>query len=123
MKQNHYFCAIYSQKLIFTLKLSKSPSECSSKEEIRQHIDLIDREIITLFGLRFKYVREIVKYKNDVESVIAQDRKNQVIKARGEWAEEHGLDKETFEQIYRFLVDHNIGKELEILEKSKQVEE
>lgn len=105
------------------MKLSKSPSECSSKEEIRQHIDLIDREIITLFGLRFKYVREIVKYKNDVESVIAQDRKNQVIKARGEWAEEHGLDKETFEQIYRFLVDHNIGKELEILEKSKQVEE
>ena len=123
MKQNHYFCAKYLQKPVFTLKLSKSPSDCSSKEEIRQHIDLIDREIITLFGLRFKYVCEIVKYKNDVESVIAQDRKNQVIKARGEWAEEHGLDKETFEQIYRFLVDHNIGKELEILEKSKQVEE
>lgn len=123
MKQNHYFCAIYPQNLILTLKLSKSPSECSSKEEIRQHIDLIDREIITLFGVRFKYVSEIVKYKNDVESVIAQDRKNQVIKSRGEWAEEHGLDKETFEKIYRHLVNHNIGKELEILEKNKQAEE
>lgn len=95
----------------------KSPAECTSKEEIRQQIDELDKEIIKLFGLRFHYVSEIVKYKNDVESVIAQDRKNQVIKARGEWAEAHGLDKATFEQIYRFLVDHNIGKELEILGK------
>jgi len=44
-----------------------------------------------------------------------------VIKVRGQWAENQGLDKDTFEQIYRFLVDHNIGKELEILERSKQV--
>ena len=99
------------------LKPAKSPSECISKDEIRQQIDLIDYEIIALFAKRFEYVREIVKYKNDVESVIAEDRKNHVIKARGEWAAEHGLDKEIFEQIYRFLVDHNIGKELEILEK------
>ena len=120
MKQNHYFCAIYLQNPVLALNLSKSPSECSSKEEIRHQIDLIDKEIIALFGLRFKYVNEIVKYKNDVESVIAQDRKNHVIKARGEWAVEHGLDKETFEQIYRFLVEHNIGKELEILEKRPQ---
>lgn len=102
------------------MKLQKSPSECCSKEEIRQQIDLIDKEIIKLFGLRFKYVSEIVKYKNNVESVVAEDRKNHVIKARGEWAEEHGLDKATFEQIYRFLVDHNIGKELEILENRPQ---
>ncbi len=99
------------------MNLSKSPSECNCKDEIRLQIDEIDKEIIKLFGLRFRYVNEIVKYKNNIESVVAQDRKDHVIKARGEWAEEHGLDKETFEQIYRFLVDHNIGKELEILEK------
>lgn len=103
------------------MKLLKSPLECKDKIEIRLHIDEIDKEIIKLFALRFRYVIEIVKFKNDVESVVALDRKNHVIKARGEWAEEHGLDKETFEQIYRFLVDHNIGKELEILQTSKQV--
>jgi len=101
------------------LELTKSPSECKSKEEIRTQIDRIDEEIISLFGLRFQYVSEIVKYKTNAESVVAQDRKDQVIKQRGEWAEKHGLDKETFEQIYRFLVDHNIGKELEILKKKK----
>jgi chorismate mutase len=101
------------------LELTKSPSECKSKEEIRTQIDRIDEEIISLFGLRFQYVSEIVKYKTNAESVVAQDRKDQVIKQRGEWAEKYGLDKETFEQIYRFLVDHNIGKELEILKKKK----
>jgi len=99
------------------LKPAKTPSECTGKEEIREQIDSIDQEIIALFGLRFQYVNEIVKYKNDVESVIAQHRKDHVIKVRGEWAEKHGLDRDTFEQIYRFLVDHNIGKELEILGK------
>jgi isochorismate pyruvate lyase len=109
--------SLKQNQIYHNVKLAKSPSECTCKEEIRQQIDIIDKEIIALFAQRFQYVSEIVKYKNDVESVVAEDRKNHVIKARGEWAEEHGLDKQTFEQIYRFLVDHNIGKELEILEK------
>ena len=99
------------------LNPEKNPSECTCKEDIREQIDRIDREIIALFGLRFQYVSEIVKYKTDVESVVAQHRKDHVIRVRGEWAEKHGLDKDTFEQIYRFLVDHNIGKELEMMEK------
>ena len=99
------------------MKLAKNPSECTSREEIREQIDRIDQEIIALFGLRFQYVSEIVKFKTDVQSVVALDRKDHVIKVRGEWAEKHGLDRNTFEQIYRFLVDHNIGKELEILER------
>ena len=97
------------------MNTTKNPSECKNKDEIRDQIDIIDKEIISLFAKRFEYVSEIVKYKMDTESVIAQERKNHVIEMRGKWAEEFGLDKETFEQIYRFLVDHNIGKELEIL--------
>lgn len=98
------------------LELTQSPAECGSKEEVRSQIDLIDQEIIRLFGLRFQYVSNIVKFKTDPESVVAQERKNEVIRLRGEWAKEQGLDKKTFEEIYRFLIDHNIGKELEILQ-------
>jgi len=102
------------------VKLAKTPSECANKDEIRAQIDLIDKKIISLFALRFAYVEEIVKFKTDAQSVVAQERKDAVIKERGAWAEEHGLDKNAFEQIYRFLVDHNISKELEILQKSKE---
>lgn len=96
---------------------TKKPCDCCSKEEIRQQIDAIDQEILSLFALRFDYVSEIVKYKNNVESVVAQERKNEVIHLRGKWAEELGLDKSTFECIFECLINHNINKELEMLEK------
>ncbi len=95
------------------------PNECSNKEEIRYQIDSIDKEIISLFALRFQYVSEIVKYKHDAESVVANDRKQEVIELRGQWAEELGLDKATFQRIFECLINHNINKELEILEKRK----
>ncbi len=94
---------------------TKLPCDCKNKEEIRTQIDMIDKEIIKLFATRAEYVEEIVKYKNDEESVIAQERKDEVIRLRGEWANEKGLNKTTFEQIYRLLVDNNIHRELEIL--------
>jgi isochorismate pyruvate lyase len=106
-----------SNKVLNDVELEKKPAECLSKEEIRAHIDQLDKEIIHLFSLRFQYVKEIVKFKADAESVVAQDRKDQVIEIRGKWAEEVGLDSDTFQQIYRFLIDHNISKELEILQR------
>jgi len=91
------------------------PCHCRNKEEIRAQIDVIDKEIIQLFAARAQYVEEIVKYKNDEESVIAQERKDEVIRLRGEWAAQKGLNRTTFEQMYRLLVDNNINRELEIL--------
>lgn len=94
---------------------TKLPIDCINKEEIRTQIDLIDKEIIKLFALRAEYVEEIVKYKNDEKSVIAQERKDEVIQLRGEWAAQKGLNRLTFEQLYRLLIDNNINRELEIL--------
>lgn len=96
---------------------SKLATHCVSKEEIRQQIDVIDMEILKLFAMRFEYVSEIVKFKDDVESVVAQDRRSEVIELRGKWADELGLDRETFKRIFQCLIDSNIRKELEILDK------
>ena len=94
----------------------KQPSECTSIEEVRQAIDSIDREIVTLMGKRALYVEEVVKYKKaDRESIIAQKRKDEVIQARREWAKEHNLDPDVIETIYRTLVDYFINKELKIM--------
>jgi isochorismate pyruvate lyase len=98
--------------------LEINPCDCKSKEEIREQIDKIDQALIRLFARRFQYVKEIVKYKEKTaEAIVAQDRKNFVIEQRACWAEEQGLDKEAYASIFRFLVEHNISKELEILNK------
>jgi isochorismate pyruvate lyase len=101
------------------VKLTKSPSECTGIEEIRNQIDLIDQEIIRLFAKRSDYVHGIVKYKTDEESVIAIERKNLVIKQRTEWAYSAGLDKQTFEAIYTLLLQQNISEELLLLQQYK----
>lgn len=101
------------------LKTVKSPHECGNKEEIRDEIDRIDHEIIDLFALRFEYVKAIVKFKTDKESVVAQERKDRVIIQRALWAKEAGLDESAFRQIFQTLIDSNIKKELDILENNR----
>lgn len=104
--------------MIFPLKpngMRKKPESCISIDEIRDAIDSLDYEIISLFAERFRYVKEIVKFKHDEVGIIAEERKEQVINQRINWAEESGLDPEVFETIYRTLINSNIKKELELL--------
>lgn len=103
------------------MELFIKPADCTSKEEIRAQIDQTDRAIIELFARRYHYVQEIVKFKEpDIESIIAQDRKEEVIRLRGEWAEQVGLCKKTFEHIFEYLIEHNIVKEMQIMEHLKK---
>jgi isochorismate pyruvate lyase len=97
----------------------KDPKECQSLEEVRNEIDKIDEFIISLFTERHKYVEEIVRFKHDKDSVIAQERKDQVILQRKNWAAKNGLNADTFEKMYRLLVDSNIQHELELLKSKK----
>jgi isochorismate pyruvate lyase len=98
----------------------KKPEDCRSLEEVRNQIDKIDEYIISLFSERHKYVEEIVRFKHDKDAIIAQERKDQVILQRKNWAAEKGLNANTFEKIYTLLVDSNIQHEMELL-KSKKI--
>lgn len=84
-------------------------------EEIRKGIDEIDYQILQLFSQRYSFVKEIVKFKTDEESVIAETRQKEVIRQRREWAEKLDLNPDLFEEIYRIVLKFNINKELEIL--------
>jgi len=99
----------------------KEPSTCTSIEEIRAQIDLIDKQLIGLFHRRYEFVKEIVKYKEKtVDAVVAQERKDRVIEQRSAWAAELGLDKGFYAQLFRNLVEHNISKELEMIGKNNK---
>ncbi len=94
----------------------KTPSECNNIEDIREAIDMIDRQLIGLLSNRFGYVKEIVKYKkHDKESIIAKDRYDKVLKKRRELAEIHGLNPDVIEDIYKRLIQYFIDEELKII--------
>ena len=97
----------------------KQPEKCTSAEEIRNEIDKIDAQIISLFSRRHRYVEEIVKFKNNPNEIVASDRKEQVIRQRCEWAASQGLNAKTFELIYTLLIETNIQHEMELLSQKK----
>lgn len=97
----------------------KDPGDCHSLEEIRNEIDKIDELIVLLFAERHKYVEAIVRFKNDENAIIAQDRKDAVIQQRRKWAETKGLNADIFEQIYTLLIESNIKHEMKLLKTKK----
>ena len=94
----------------------KLPDECENINDIRTEIDNIDRKIIDLLGKRFKYVKEVVKFKFNKDEIVAQKRYDEVIANRREWAKENNLDPDLVEKIYRSLLNYFIEEEIKLLE-------
>lgn len=96
-----------------------NPKDCRNIEEIRKEIDGIDLQILNLFSQRYAFVKEIVKFKTDEASVVAENRQQEVIEVRRKWAIELGLDPDLFEDMFWLLMKYNVGKELEILRRAQ----
>jgi isochorismate pyruvate lyase len=108
----YIFATLFNEYSIYM----KIPGDCESIDEIRAAIDEIDQEIIRLLGSRYKYVKEIVRFKEPNEkSIIAQERFNKVISSRKAMAEKEGLDPEVIEKIYRDLLNHFISQEMKMI--------
>ena len=98
----------------------KSPKECANIEEVRFGIDTIDNQIIELLATRFEYVKAVVPFKEKTpDAIIAQERRDHVLKERRKMAERHGLNPDTIEEMYKLLIQHFIDEEMKILEQDK----
>lgn len=94
---------------------NKRPSECKNITDVRNEIDNIDRVVVDLLSLRFEYVKEVVKYKdNTPDSIIASDRRKAVLECRRQWAAEKGLNPDVIEDMYNRLIQYFIDEEMKI---------
>ena len=87
------------------------PPDCTNLEEIREGMDAIDREIVSLIAERVWYVREAAKFKASSAGVAAPERVAAVLKTRREWAEAAGVEGEMMETLYRQIVQYCISEE------------
>lgn len=95
---------------------SKHPHECTCIEEVRNEIDSIDKEIISLLATRLSYVKEVVKYKHHTSSGIeADERRRTVIESRKAWAAEAGLNPDVLGAIYDKLIAYFIEEEKKLV--------
>ncbi|HET6590954.1 MAG TPA: chorismate mutase [Candidatus Nitrosocosmicus sp.] len=78
--------------------------DCSSLEEIRYHIDLLDREIVSLLAKRGEYVRQAAKFKENIGSVEDKNRINEIITKVAKYAKEINFDSSIVAQIYAYMI-------------------
>lgn len=90
----------------------KDPDECANIHEVREEIDIIDREVIEALSKRFQYVVAAARFKTSEASVRAPDRFHAMLQQRREWAKESGLNPDVVENLYRDLVNYYIEEEL-----------
>lgn len=90
----------------------KEPCQCINIEDIRESVDTIDKEIISLLSKRAKYVAKASEFKSNKEAVKAEDRVTKMLRKRGEWAKEGGLNEDFVKQLYQDIVSYFISEEL-----------
>jgi isochorismate pyruvate lyase len=90
----------------------KKHDECANIQEVREEIDIIDREVIQALSKRFQYVIAAARFKTSEASVRSFDSFQAMLQQRREWAQASGLNPDVIENIYRDLVNYYIEEEL-----------
>ncbi|MDA7553916.1 chorismate mutase [Gammaproteobacteria bacterium] len=90
-------------------------------KEVREEIDLLDKELVLLLARRQKCIEMAALVKNDKNLIIDKERIEDVITKVSSFGESCGLDKNISEPLWRKLIDLSIEhefKELDLLQNS-----
>ena len=82
--------------------------ECESLDQVRDHIDRIDAQIVPLLLERNHYVMEAAKLKGDVNAARVPARIEDVVQKVRAVAEDRGSNPDIVEAIYRAMIEINI---------------
>ncbi|MDN6864199.1 MULTISPECIES: chorismate mutase [Pseudomonas] len=85
---------------------------CTTLEEVRNNIDRLDQQIVTLLAERGHYVSQAAHFKKDADGVKAPQRVEQVIAKVRNLAEVAGANPQVTEQVYRAMIAAFIQQEL-----------
>lgn len=94
---------------------------CNTLAEVRDHIDAIDNQIITLMAERQQYVHEASRFKANPAQVEAPARVDEVVEKVVVLAKEKGLSPEVAELTYRALIRAFVDYEQRVFAASQSV--
>lgn len=95
--------------------VNKTAEEYTSMDEIRQEIDRIDKQLISLIGDRYTLVKAVTQFKKTPEEIKAQARYDAVLISRAKLAAEYELDPDMIEKMWVIMMDWFIEQEIRII--------
>jgi isochorismate pyruvate lyase len=84
---------------------------CKDMTEVRDAIDALDREIVTLLADRLHFIGEAARIKADRDAVRDVPRVEDVVAKVRAAAAKAGMDPAFIEPLYRDLVERSIAHE------------
>ena len=87
-------------------------ANCQSLEQVRENIDLLDRQIVGLLAERGAYVSQAARFKKDSRAVKAPQRVEQVFANVRGLTSELGANPQVTEDVYRAMIAAFIQQEL-----------
>ena len=95
----------------------RAPLPCPEMAEIREQIDRLDQELVTLLAKRQKLIAAAGKVKPSRDTVRDEARIEEVIALVKQQAAKAGLAHEIAEPVWRQLIESSIAYEYEIFDK------
>jgi chorismate mutase len=87
-------------------------------QELRQMIDDIDAELISVLKKRLKVIQKIGSYKKDHNITIFQlERWQEILRTRAQWAEKAGISRIHVEKICQLLHEESIRIQNDVMNK------
>ncbi len=83
-------------------------------QKIRSSIDIIDKKIIRLLGLRKKQILRIAKYKNK-KTIVDKKRINQIMKTIKAESKRNKIDYVLVKNFWNKLIEYSIKLEKKIV--------
>ncbi len=85
--------------------------ECRTMDEVREEIDRLDRQLVTLLAERSGYVGQAARIKTQEDQIRDAARIDDIIAKVRRHSEAAGLDADLAERIWRGMIEHFIAHE------------
>jgi isochorismate pyruvate lyase len=90
-----------------------APDDCQSMADVRAGVDALDAQIVSLLGLRFRFMDAAARIKRNREDVRDEARKAAVIRNALSHAGNSGVPKELIAPLYEAIIETSIAYEFE----------
>jgi isochorismate pyruvate lyase len=93
--------------------------KCSSLEETREQIDLVDEKIVELIAHRNAYVKQLAHFKDSVDEIKADERIDHVINRARAKAIELNLSPNLINDLFVRMIDAMVDAEVAEFKNAK----
>jgi len=86
--------------------------QCSSLEEVREEIDIIDTQLVDLISQRSHLIRQAAGFKESVEEVKAEDRIKFIMQRVRHHAIESDVSPNMISELFTIMINEMVETEI-----------